>query len=89
MELSERYIQTLEQEGYSSVEELQDKPDSDYADCLYASKVSFCLTDGLITITLPTGPIELIAPTRFDIPANTPFTAKVGPLGAIYIFGVK
>lgn len=87
MELSERYIKTLEKEGFSSVEEIQEKPHTKYIDCLHQSKVSFCLTDGSVTLTLPTETRELTAPVRFDIPAHTPYSYQTGAHGAIYIFG--
>ena len=87
MELSERYIKILEDEGFSSVYEWQDTPGTVYKERSHKGKVSLCLTDGSITFEFSGEKKELIAPIRFDVAVGVRHSAVVGPKGAIYIIG--
>lgn len=86
MELSERFIRTLEQE-YPSVYEHQDTPGTVYSPHVHTGNVSIYLTDGSITFDFDGVKKEVVANQRFDIPAATLHSAIVGPQGAIYIVG--
>ncbi len=85
MELSERYMQKFEQEGFASVYEWQDPPGTVYEEHEHKGKVSLFVTDGSITFTIDGKNKEVIAPARMDIPPNTPHCAVVGPEGWIVI----
>ena len=87
MELSERYIQKFEDEGFVSVYEHQDPAGTVYPKHSHHGKVSLFVTDGSITFDFEGEKKEIIAPRRFDIPPNSPHSAVVGPLGWIVIVG--
>ncbi len=87
MELSERYIQKLEDEGFTSVYEHQDPAGTVYEEHSHQGKVSIFVTDGSITFTVAGEKKEIVATKRLDIPANTPHSAVVGPAGWIGIIG--
>ena len=85
MELSERYIQIFENEGFPSVFEWSDKPGTVYPEHAHAGKVSLFITDGSITFDFSGEKKELIAPVRFDVPVGVTHSAVVGPHGWIVI----
>ena len=85
MELSERAIRKFEDEGFSSVNEHQDVAGTKYEEHSHQGKVSIFVTDGSITFTIDGHKKEIEAPRRFDISANTPHSALVGPEGCIMI----
>jgi quercetin dioxygenase-like cupin family protein len=87
MELSERYIKILEDEGFPFVYEWQDTPGTVYAPHAHTGKVALCITDGSITFDIDGEKKELTAPTRFDVPVGVIHSAVVGPQGALYIVG--
>jgi quercetin dioxygenase-like cupin family protein len=87
MELSERFIQTFEKEGYDSVSEWQDEPGKAYPKHSHDYKSSILVTDGSITFDI-TGQKKTLSPgQRLDIPAGDLHSAQVGENGVIYIFG--
>jgi hypothetical protein len=87
MELSERYMQKFEKEGFVSVYEHQDPAGAEYPEHSHKGKVSLFVTDGSITFDFNGEKKEIEATQRFDIPANTPHSAVVGPEGWIVIIG--
>ncbi len=87
MELSERYIQTLENEGFASVYEWQDAAGTVYEEHSHEGKVSIMVTDGSITFSLNGKGKEIVAGQRFDVPVGMPHSAIVGPQGWIGIVG--
>lgn len=87
MELSERYLQTLENEGFASVYEWQDAAGTVYQEHVNQGRVTFMVTDGSITFTLPEQVKELVAGQRFDVPVGVPHSMLVGPAGWIGIIG--
>ena len=87
MELSERYIQTLEKEGFADVFEWQDPAGKTYTEHAHVGKVTYMVTDGSITFTLE-GVDKLIkAGDRFNVPVGIPHSMQVGPNGWIGIIG--
>lgn len=87
MELSERFIQTLEKEGYDSVHEWQDAPGTVHSEHSHLGKTTIMVTDGSITFDMA-GQMKVLSPgQRLDIPAGTPHSASVGESGVIYIVG--
>lgn len=89
MELSERYIQTLEKEGYSNIEERQDAPNEFHSERSSELKATVLITDGSLTFDFGGEKKEVFATKRFNIPANVNHSVTAGPDGAIYMFGEK
>jgi len=87
MELSERCIQTLEKEGFPSVYEVQDAPDSIYPEHTHEGKVSLFLTEGTMLVTMGTEITTLTPGDRLNIPKDTPYSAVVGPYGSQIVVG--
>lgn len=87
MELSERYIQKFEDEGFASVYEWQDPAGTVYEEHSHTGRVSIFVTDGSITFTIAGQTREVKANERFDVPVGQPHSAVVGPQGWICIVG--
>ncbi|MCA9359055.1 hypothetical protein KC926_02520 [Candidatus Kaiserbacteria bacterium] len=87
MELSERYIQTLEKEGFTTVSEWQHGPNEVLVERRHADKVSYLVTDGSIEFLIDGQSNDVLPGQRVNIPSNTPYSAKVGAGGVIYIMG--
>ena len=89
MELSERYIQTLEKEGYINIEERQDLPNEEHAERELASKITVFVTDGSLVFDIDGEKKEIKATERFNLSADKPYSLIAGPEGSIYIYGEK
>jgi len=87
MELSERFIQQLEKEGFSQVYEWQDAAGTQYPEQTHNEPVSYMVTDGSLTFQLPDTQREVQAGDRFDVPPNVPYSILVGSQGWIGIIG--
>lgn len=87
MELSERFIAKLEQEGFPSVYEWQDAPGTVYDEHAHQGKVTLYVTDGSITFDFEGTKKEVVAGERFDVPVGKKHSAVVGPKGWIVIVG--
>ncbi len=87
MELSERFIQQFESEGFASVYEWQDEPGTVYPEHAHRGKVSLYITDGSITFDFEGKKKEVVANERFDVPVEAKHSAVVGPEGWIVIVG--
>jgi len=85
MELSERWIQKFEEEGFGSVYEHQDAAGTVYEVHAHKGKVSLFVTDGSITFDFEGVKKEVKANERFDVPVGVPHYAIVGPRGWIVI----
>jgi quercetin dioxygenase-like cupin family protein len=87
MELSERFIQTLEKEGFASVYEWTDPARTEYPEHAHEGKVALCVTDGSITLDFE-GTIKVLkAGDRFDVPIGKLHTAIVGDRGWTVVVG--
>lgn len=84
MELSERCIKILEDEGFPFVYEWQDAPGKIYEAHAHKGKVTIFITDGSVTFDFSGEKKELLAPMRFDVPVGAIHSAVVGLKGAIY-----
>lgn len=90
MEFSERCIQTLENEGFSSVSE-----QSCGADTLpqsfpaAAAALAMIVTDGSLTVAHGSTSRILKVGDRLDIPAHIPYSITSGASGYQLIFGEK
>ncbi len=87
MELSERYIQTFEKEGFPSVYEWTDPAGTTYPEHIHKGKVSIYVTDGSITFDFEGERKEVVAGQRLDIEPGKLHSAVVGPNGWIVIVG--
>jgi quercetin dioxygenase-like cupin family protein len=87
MELSERWIQKFEDEGFASVYEWQDEASTVYPEHEHQGAVSIFVTDGSITFDFAGEKREVKAGERFDVPPKTLHSAVVGPQGWIGIVG--
>ena len=87
MELSERYIQKLESEGFASVYEWQDPAGTVYEPHSHKGKVSLYVTAGSVTFDFLGEKKEIKAGERFDVPVGSEHSAVVGPQGWIVIVG--
>ena len=87
MELSERYIKILEDEGFPSVYEWQDKAGTIYEAHAHKGKVSLFVTDGSIAFDFEGIKKEVVAGERFDVPVGKSHSAIVGSQGWIVIVG--
>lgn len=87
MELSERWIQTFEDEGFASVYEWQDAAGTVYEPHAHQGRVSLFVTDGSVTFDFNGQEKEVVAGERFDVPVGIEHSAVVGPQGWIVIVG--
>jgi quercetin dioxygenase-like cupin family protein len=87
MELSERWIQKFESEGFTSVYEWQDAANTVYEEHEHKGKVSLFVTDGSITFDFAGEKREVKFGERFDVPIGVPHRAVVGSQGWIVIVG--
>lgn len=87
MELSERCIQTLENEGFVSVYEWTDAPGVVYEEHVHQGPVTIFVTDGSLIMKIGKETRELRTGERFDVPMETPHSAVVGPEGCQYVVG--
>ena len=87
MELSERYIQKLEDEGFSFVYDWHDEPGTVYEGHEHKDKVTLYITDGSIELTMAGETKTLHVHDRIDIPPHTKHSGKVGPSGCGFVVG--
>ena len=87
MELSERWMQKFETEGFQNVYEWQDPPERKYDEHANQGPVSIFVTDGSITFHFEDEKKEIKQNERFDIPQNKLYSAIVGSTGSILIVG--
>lgn len=89
MELSERWLQTFENEGFAEVYEWDDAPGTVYAAHAHQGKVSLFVTDGSIVFDFSGEKREVKAGERFDVPVGVEHAAVVGPDGWNVIVGAE
>lgn len=87
MELSERCIQTLEKEGFTSVYEWTDAPGIVYTEHIHQGPVTIFVTEGDVVLKIGNETKGLRAGDRLDVPVQTPHSAVVGPHGCQYVVG--
>ena len=87
MELSERYIETLEKEGFPFVYEWTDAPNTVYKEHEHEDKVSMFITDGSIKMNVAGEVFMLNTGQRYNVPPHTKHSAIVGPEGCSFVVG--
>jgi len=81
--------QKLREEGFSNVFVWRDRPDAYYPDHTHAEETAHIILEGEMAITSQ-GKTQTFKPgERFDVPANTAHSAKIGPAGCKYLIGEK
>lgn len=78
MELSERYLQQLEKEGFARVYDDSDEPGTVYKPHSHRGKVTLWLTDGELKITIAGETKHYKAGDRINIPAGVEHSIVVG-----------
>ena len=87
MELSERCIQTLEKEGFSTIYEDSESPNTTHETYSHKYKVAIFVTEGSLEVTINDKVKTLQAGGRIDIPANTPHSTVAGLNGCQLVIG--
>jgi quercetin dioxygenase-like cupin family protein len=87
MELSERCIAQLENEGWPHIYEWQDKPSAIYPEHSHQGRVTLFITEGSIEFTISGVTKTFITGDRLDVPPGTPHRAVVGPSGVQFVVG--
>lgn len=87
MELSEKWLQKFEKEGFSHVYDWSDVPGTTYEKHAHKGKVSLYVTDGSVLFDFDGVTREIRAGERFDVPVGKEHTAVVGPHGWIVVVG--
>ncbi|MBY0309678.1 hypothetical protein K2Q16_00840 [Patescibacteria group bacterium] len=87
MELSERCIQTLENEGFSSVYEESRSPAEQFILPLSEKPITVMVTEGSLLIQEGNETKELLPGDRHDGVSPVPYPATAGPAGCQYVVG--
>jgi mannose-6-phosphate isomerase-like protein (cupin superfamily) len=87
MELSERWLQIFEAEGFASVYEWSDPAGTMYPPHNHQGKVSLFVTDGSCQFDFDGRKVLVSAGTRFDVPVGELHSAVVGELGWNVVVG--
>lgn len=74
-------------EGFASVYDWQDKPNTTYPPHQHRGKVSMYVVEGDILFNLPDREVHLKAGDRFDVPVGIEHSANVGQQGCISVVG--
>jgi mannose-6-phosphate isomerase-like protein (cupin superfamily) len=77
----------LRQHGFKHIYAWQDGPDAFYPDHTHAGRSAHVILEGEMTLTSE-GRTKTYKPgDRFDVPANTVHSARMGPAGCRYLIG--
>lgn len=79
----------LREEGFRTVFVWRDNPNAFYPDHTHAGTTAHIILDGEMTITSEAKTRTFRSGDRFDVPANTLHSAKIGPAGCKYMVGEK
>jgi quercetin dioxygenase-like cupin family protein len=81
------WMEQLRREGFGHTYVVQDARDARYPDHTHPTATAHVILEGEMTITSQ-GQTQIFRPGgRFDVPANTVHSARVGPEGCRYIVG--
>lgn len=87
MELSERCIAQLEQEGFVHIYEWQEEPGSRFDNRVHDMPTAVYVTEGSAELTLQGSTKTLRTGERLDIEAGVPYSTVAGPTGCQYVAG--
>jgi len=82
-------MEQLVKEGFGGVTTYQDAPGFEYSEHTHEKFAVHVILEGSMVLTDKNGTKELKAGERFDIPAGTTHSAKMGPQGCKYVVGEK
>ena len=83
------FEKNLREEGFSGIFVHRDRPHAFYPDHTHNGITAHIVLEGQITVTSD-GQTATYGPgERFDVPAGSVHSAKVGPGGCLYIIGEK
>ena len=81
--------EALRDEGFTHTYVWQDGPVAFYPEHAHPTVTAHCVLDGEVTVTLEGKTLTYKAGDRFDVPAETIHSAKMGPKGCRYLIGEK
>ena len=87
MELSERNLKTLHDEGYKSVYEIFDDPNTAYPSHSHETEHAIIITEGSMEVVIDEETRTLTTGDYLKIPKDTEHTVKVGSNGCKYVVG--
>jgi mannose-6-phosphate isomerase-like protein (cupin superfamily) len=79
----------LRAEGFTHTYVWQDGPGAHYPDHTHSTVTAHIILDGEMTVTSQGKTETYRAGDRFDVPANTVHSARMGPQGCQYLIGEK
>ncbi len=79
----------LRKEGFTRIYVWEDRPHAFYQDHTHGTITAHIILDGEMTVTSEGTTRTYKAGERFDVPAETVHSAKIGPNGCRYIIGEK
>jgi mannose-6-phosphate isomerase-like protein (cupin superfamily) len=79
----------LRSEGFTHTYVWQDGPGAYYPEHTHATVTAHIVVEGEVTVTLEGKTQTYRAGDRFDVPAETIHSAKMGPQGCRYLIGEK
>jgi len=79
----------LSAEGFTHTYVWEDGPGAYYTDHTHPTKTAHVIIHGEMTITCDRGTKTYKTGERFDVPAHTVHSAKMGPQGCQYLIGEK
>ena len=85
----EDWEKKLREEGFSHIYVWRDGPSAFYPDHTHPQATAHVILDGEMTVTSQGKTQAFRAGERFDVPANTIHSAKMGPKGCRYLIGEK
>ena len=86
---SKGWEKKLREEGFGHIFVWQDGPHTFYPDHTHAAATAHIILEGEMTVTSQGKTQICKAGDRFDVPANTVHSAKMGPLGCRYLVAEK
>lgn len=87
MELSERNIKQLEDDGFKMVYEWFDEPNVTHQNHNHETDHEIIITEGSLSLMVKGGESIYTTGDRFTIPANIEHSVKAGPEGCKYVIG--
>lgn len=82
-------IEQLTKEGFGEATVYEDKPNLDYTKHTHEKLTVHVIIFGSMKLTDENGIKKLIEGDRYNIPAGTTHSAKIGPMGCKYIVAEK
>jgi quercetin dioxygenase-like cupin family protein len=79
----------LKKEGFNTLFTWTDSPNATYGDHTHSVPTAHIVLEGEITCTCQGKTVTYKVGERFDVPANTIHSAKIGNNGCTYIIGEK